>query len=101
MSSQGISAIENIVGNPHVVNHNAIPAACFTHPEIAFVGLSEEQSKVNAPIVSFFCMNRNPYVLLFLRRRGKRRDLKSGNRSVTSKQTQKRSPRTKVTESQR
>lgn len=42
---QGISAVENIVGRPHVVNHNAIPAACFTHPEIAFVGLSEEQAK--------------------------------------------------------
>jgi dihydrolipoamide dehydrogenase len=44
-SAQGISAVENIVGRPHVVNHNAIPAACFTHPEIAFVGLSEEQAK--------------------------------------------------------
>ena len=26
-SAQGISAIENIVGRPHVVNHLAIPAA--------------------------------------------------------------------------
>jgi dihydrolipoamide dehydrogenase len=33
-SAQGISAIENIVGRPHVVNHDAVPAACFTHPEI-------------------------------------------------------------------
>ena len=40
--------MENIVGNPHVVNHNAIPAACFTHPEIAFVGLSEDQAKALA-----------------------------------------------------
>lgn len=47
-SAQGISAVENIVGRPHVVNHNAIPAACFTHPEIAFVGLSEEQAKAKA-----------------------------------------------------
>ena len=44
-SAQGISAVENIVDRPHVVNHNAIPAACFTHPEIAFVGLSEDQAK--------------------------------------------------------
>jgi dihydrolipoamide dehydrogenase len=44
-SAQGISAVENIVGRPHVVRHNAIPAACFTHPEIALVGLSEEQAK--------------------------------------------------------
>jgi dihydrolipoamide dehydrogenase len=42
-SAQGISAIENIVGRTHVVNHDAIPAACFTHPEIAMVGPTEEQ----------------------------------------------------------
>jgi dihydrolipoamide dehydrogenase len=42
-SAQGISAIENIVGRTHTVNHDAIPAACFTHPEIAMVGPTEEQ----------------------------------------------------------
>ncbi|GAX18896.1 dihydrolipoamide dehydrogenase [Fistulifera solaris] len=42
-SAQGISAVENIVGREHVVNHEAIPAACFTHPEIAMVGPTEEQ----------------------------------------------------------
>jgi len=43
-SAQGISAIENICGREHVVNHDAIPAACFTHPEIAMVGPTEEQA---------------------------------------------------------
>jgi len=42
-SAQGISAIENIVGREHEVDHDAIPAACFTHPEIAMVGPTEEQ----------------------------------------------------------
>ena len=42
-SAQGISAIENIVGREHVVDHDAIPAACFTHPEISMVGPTEEQ----------------------------------------------------------
>ncbi|KAI2502538.1 class-I pyridine nucleotide-disulfide oxidoreductase [Fragilaria crotonensis] len=42
-SAQGISAIENICGREHVVNHEAVPAACFTHPEIAMVGPTEEQ----------------------------------------------------------
>ena len=45
-SAQGISAIENIVGRPHVVNHDAVPAACFTHPEISMVGPTEEQSSI-------------------------------------------------------
>lgn len=43
-SAQGISAIENIAGRTHIVNHDAIPAACFTHPEIAMVGPTEEQA---------------------------------------------------------
>lgn len=47
-SAQGISAIENIVGREHVVNHDAIPAACFTHPEIAMVGPTEEQARERA-----------------------------------------------------
>lgn len=42
-SAQGISAIENICGRPHEVDHLAVPAACFTHPEIAMVGPTEEQ----------------------------------------------------------
>uniref|UniRef100_A0A7S2ER04 Dihydrolipoyl dehydrogenase n=1 Tax=Trieres chinensis TaxID=1514140 RepID=A0A7S2ER04_TRICV len=42
-SAQGISAIENIAGREHKVNHDAVPAACFTHPEIAMVGPTEEQ----------------------------------------------------------
>jgi dihydrolipoamide dehydrogenase len=43
-SAQGISAVENIVGRQHAVNHMAIPAACFTHPEISMVGPTEEQA---------------------------------------------------------
>jgi dihydrolipoamide dehydrogenase len=43
-SAQGISAIENICGRDHEVDHDAIPAACFTHPEIAMVGPTEEQA---------------------------------------------------------
>jgi dihydrolipoamide dehydrogenase len=47
-STQGVSAVENILGRSHVVNHLHIPAACFTHPEIAMVGLNEEQAKAKA-----------------------------------------------------
>lgn len=39
------SAVENIMGRDNEVDHLAIPAACFTHPEIAMVGLTEEQAK--------------------------------------------------------
>lgn len=33
------------MGRDNEVDHLAIPAACFTHPEIAMVGLTEEQAK--------------------------------------------------------
>jgi dihydrolipoamide dehydrogenase len=47
-SAQGISAVENMCGEEHVLNHDAIPAACFTHPEIAMVGPTEEQARERA-----------------------------------------------------
>ena len=47
-SAQGISAVENMCGDEHVLNHDAIPAACFTHPEIAMVGPTEEQAREKA-----------------------------------------------------
>lgn len=33
--------VEQISGNDHILNHLSIPAACFTHPEISMVGLTE------------------------------------------------------------
>lgn len=47
-SAQGISVVENCVGREHIVNHLSIPAACFTHPEISFVGMTEEQAREKA-----------------------------------------------------
>lgn len=47
-SAQGISAIENMLGRPHTLNHNSVPAACFTHPEVSFVGVTEEKAREEA-----------------------------------------------------
>eukprot|EP01025_Chloroclados_australasicus_P006472 TRINITY_DN12087_c0_g3_i3.p1 TRINITY_DN12087_c0_g3~~TRINITY_DN12087_c0_g3_i3.p1 ORF type:complete len:433 (-),score=61.09 TRINITY_DN12087_c0_g3_i3:129-1427(-) len=47
-SAQGISAVENMCGRPHILNHRSIPAACFTHPEVSFVGITEEQARTEA-----------------------------------------------------
>ncbi|KAL6764852.1 dihydrolipoamide dehydrogenase plastid precursor [Haematococcus lacustris] len=44
-SAQGISAVENMLGRPHVLNHNSVPAACFTHPEVSFVGITQEKAE--------------------------------------------------------
>lgn len=44
-SAQGISAVENMCGRPNVLNHLSIPAACFTHPEVSFVGVTQEKAE--------------------------------------------------------
>ncbi|CAK9145640.1 unnamed protein product [Ilex paraguariensis] len=47
-SAQGISVVEQVTGSDHVLNHLSIPAACFTHPEISMVGLTEPQAREKA-----------------------------------------------------
>ncbi len=42
---EGIAAAENIAGQTGIVNHAVIPSVVYTHPEIAGVGVSEEQAK--------------------------------------------------------
>uniref|UniRef100_A0A0C9RQP7 dihydrolipoyl dehydrogenase n=1 Tax=Wollemia nobilis TaxID=56998 RepID=A0A0C9RQP7_9CONI len=44
-SAQGISVIEQLSGRDNVLNHLSVPAACFTHPEISMVGLTEPQAR--------------------------------------------------------
>lgn len=47
-SAQGISVIEQISGSDNILNHLSVPAACFTHPEISMVGLTEPQARKKA-----------------------------------------------------
>lgn len=42
-SHQGIVAIDNILGNHRSIDYKAVPNVIFTSPEIATVGLTEEQ----------------------------------------------------------
>jgi dihydrolipoamide dehydrogenase len=41
---EGIAVAENIAGLTGIVNHDVIPSVAYTHPEIAGVGLTEEQA---------------------------------------------------------
>ena len=42
---EGIAVAENIAGLTGIVNHAVIPSVVYTHPEIAGVGLTEEQAR--------------------------------------------------------
>jgi dihydrolipoamide dehydrogenase len=47
---EGIAVAENIAGLTGIVNHDVIPSVVYTHPEIAGVGLTEEQAKERGEI---------------------------------------------------
>ena len=52
-SAEGIAAAEIIAGHPGEVNYDAIPSVIYTWPEVASVGLTEEQIKErNVPYCS-------------------------------------------------
>ena len=45
-SAEGIICVEKISGqNPDVIDYNNIPGCTYTNPEIASVGMTEEQAK--------------------------------------------------------
>jgi dihydrolipoamide dehydrogenase len=42
---EGVACADNIAGHAGIVNHDVIPSVVYTFPEIAGVGLTEEQAK--------------------------------------------------------
>ena len=47
---EGIAVAENIAGQTGIVNHAVIPSVVYTMPEIAGVGLTEEQAKEDGEV---------------------------------------------------
>lgn len=57
---EGIACAENIAGLTGIVNHDVIPSVVYTMPEIAGVGLTEEQAKERGEVkVGKFPMTAN------------------------------------------
>ncbi len=44
-SEEGVMAVERIAGNKPLVNYDTVPNVIYTHPEIAWVGKTEQQLK--------------------------------------------------------
>ena len=44
-SHMGITAAENIMGHSHKMDYHSVPAPIYTSPEVASVGLTEEQAR--------------------------------------------------------
>ncbi len=57
-SAEGIAAVECIAGLPGEVNYDAIPSVVYTWPEVASVGLTEEQVKQRGIV---YCVGTFPF----------------------------------------
>ena len=47
---EGLAVAENIAGQTGIVNHDVIPSVVYTYPEIAGVGLSEEDARKDGEV---------------------------------------------------
>jgi len=47
---EGLAVAENIAGQTGIVNHDVIPSVVYTYPEIAGVGLTEEDAKKDGEV---------------------------------------------------
>jgi dihydrolipoamide dehydrogenase len=47
---EGIAVAENIAGQTGIVNHAVIPSVVYTYPEIAGVGLTEEEARADGEV---------------------------------------------------
>ena len=62
----GLTVVEQVTGKDHVLNHLSIPAACFTHPELSMVGLTEVYHNFILFDVSFTATIYNEWVLFYV-----------------------------------
>lgn len=57
---EGILCVEGMAGGAVHIDYNCVPSVIYTHPEVAWVGKSEEQLKEEVPFSSwtklFFCL---------------------------------------------
>lgn len=60
-SEEGIAAVEKIAGHKSAVAYHAVPSTIFTFPEIAAVGLTEEEAKNRGivPLIGKFSFGAN------------------------------------------
>ena len=45
---EGVAVVETIIGQAGHVNYHTIPSVVYTHPEIAYVGCTEEELKIKS-----------------------------------------------------
>lgn len=49
---EGIVCVEGIAGGPVHIDYNCVPSVIYTHPEVAWVGKTEEDLKAEVGLTS-------------------------------------------------
>lgn len=52
---EGIVCMEGILGGPVHIDYNCVPSVIYTHPEVAWVGRSEEDLKNDVSLKPTTC----------------------------------------------
>jgi dihydrolipoamide dehydrogenase len=52
---EGIVCMEGIAGGPVHIDYNCVPSVIYTHPEVAWVGRSEEDLKNDVSLKPAIC----------------------------------------------
>lgn len=52
---EGIVCMEGIAGGPVHIDYNCVPSVIYTHPEVAWVGRSEEDLKNDVSVKPDMC----------------------------------------------
>jgi dihydrolipoamide dehydrogenase len=52
---EGIVCMEGIAGGPVHIDYNCVPSVIYTHPEVAWVGRSEEDLKNDVSLKPTIC----------------------------------------------
>lgn len=55
---EGIICVEGITGAPVHIDYNCVPSVIYTHPEVAWVGKSEEDLKNEVIKVKIICFKK-------------------------------------------
>lgn len=58
---EGIVCVEGIAGGPVHIDYNCVPSVIYTHPEVAWVGKTEEDLKAEVSLCNVKCSS---FVLL-------------------------------------
>ena len=61
---EGIVCVEGITGGPVHIDYNCVPSVIYTHPEVGWVGRTEEDLKRDVSLIPLECFINLSFVVI-------------------------------------